>query len=180
MNDRQQRKKILFLAGLPKAGKSLLAGAMYHTLRQENRSFFLERLSPDSEGVWTWDSGREELARMLKNELKKAGEFFSPAFVEFKCQSIKGLAQKFDILLLDMGGVPSTENEKFVKTALTTKAEVKAIILYKEGQDYSGWEEFFKKLGISPIPVKTEWDFNNDVKNQAMSLAQKILQEVLK
>lgn len=37
--------KIIVLAGLPKAGKSLLSGGLYDLLREKRESFFIERLS---------------------------------------------------------------------------------------------------------------------------------------
>jgi len=174
-----KKKKIILLAGLPKAGKSLLAGGLYYALQQRGDEFFLERLSPDGEGVWTWDSGNLELARSIKNRLKKAGEFFSPAFIQFKCQSLKTLAKAFRILVGDLGGVPSPENETLVRAAIeaATQAHGKVIplVLHRKGQDPSSWIQFFAGLGLNPIPVETDWDEEGDLRAQAMSLAWKVL-----
>jgi len=169
--------KILIVAGLPKAGKSLLTGGLYEALRQKKASFFVTRLSPDSEGQWTWESGKEELARELKNKIKNAGEFFSPAFVEFKCREIVGLARGFEILVLDLGGIPSEENRRFISTAKSC-GEVTVLLLYTEGQDYREWENFLMSNGLQPLLIRTAWDFSKDLKSQAVELAKQILSQL--
>jgi hypothetical protein len=168
---------IIIIAGLPKAGKSLLTGGMYEALRQRGCSFFVTRLSPDSEGQWTWESARLDLARELKNELKKAGVFFAPAFVEFKCNEIRGLSTRFEWVVLDMGGLPSPQNRQFLETAKSC-GKVIPVLLYKEGQDYSEWEKFFVENKLVPILIKTNWNFESDVKQQAIELASKILDDI--
>jgi hypothetical protein len=170
--------KIIIIAGLPKAGKSLLTGGMYEALRQRGFSFFVSRLSPDSEGQWTWESARLDLARELKNDLKKAGVFFSPAFVEFKCAEIRGLSARFEWVVLDMGGIPSPQNKRFLETAMRC-GKVYPVLLYKEGQDYSEWEKFFVENGLVPILIKTNWNFQNDIKVQVIELANKILNDII-
>ena len=82
-------KKVIFLSGPPKAGKSRLRGDIYRELLNSgHRSWFVQAFSPDCEGQWVNDcheAGRgaeaESLARQHKNAVKEAGEFFSPRFV---------------------------------------------------------------------------------------------------
>lgn len=172
--------KIVILVGAPKAGKSLLSGALYHLLNRMGESFFLERLAPDQEGIWTWDSGRLDLARRLKNELKRAGEFFSPAFVAFKCSAIKGLASRFKYLLLDLGGVPSEENARFIQTAIETGNEIVVLLLHSGAGGTEEWEKFLEEFGLKPIKIRTNWDLEGDLKQQAMELAEKVFKTYIK
>lgn len=170
--------RIVMLAGLPKAGKSLICGAIYHILRQYSKNFFLERLAPDCEGIWTWDSSNLELARKLKNELKSAGQFFSPAFVRFKCDSIRGLAKRFDLLILDLGGIPSPENELFIKTAKEC-GELILVLLRRKDSDIKqieDWRNFLGKLEVKFIEIETDW--KEDLKNEALKKGLEILQKL--
>lgn len=166
--------RAIVLAGLPKAGKSLLSGGLYDLLRERGESFFIEKLSPDSEGQWTYESGKQELARGLKLLLKEKGEFFTPAFVERKISSIKSLAKVFKTLVLDLGGIPSAENASFIKAAKESSDSLVVLLLYREGQNTEEWEEFLSDLGVEYTKVKTSWDFSQDVKKQAKELASKI------
>lgn len=153
--------RIITLAGPPKAGKSLIAGELYKLLREKRESFFIERLSPDSEGQWTYESGRQDLARSLKNSLKEKGEFFSPAFVEFKCRAIRGLAKAFRLVILDLGGMPSPENRQFIKAACEA-GQVLAVVLGRPSPARQAWEEFFSQAGVSCRVIETPaWDSSN-------------------
>ncbi|HID05045.1 MAG TPA: hypothetical protein EYP20_04490 [Aigarchaeota archaeon] len=175
-----KNKKIILLAGLPKAGKSLLAGGIYYALLQRRANFYLERLSPDGEGIWTWNSGRLDLARVYKEELKRQGQFFAPTFVEFKARAIKALVKNFDILVGDLGGLPSKENKAMIRAAKEAAEEtggrVIPLVLHRKGQNPALWVEFFTSTGLKPIPVKTDWNEGGDLRAQAMSLAWRVLE----
>lgn len=125
---------IVFFSGAPKAGKSVTLAALYKRLQAKGgsgSSFFLERLAPDCEGVWTAESRRQDLARAEKNRLKTKGEFFSPAFVAFKVKAIEQLSKRFHLVLLDMGGIPSDENRKFVQASILTGVPVRAVRYFR-------------------------------------------------
>lgn len=146
---------IVYFSGLPKSGKSVTLGALYDALRALGHSFFLERVCPDCEGIWTLQSENgSDLARAHKNRLKDAGEFFSPAFVEAKCQSLRGLARCFDTVLADMGGIPSFENSRLVEAGQQS-GEVRAVVLHLRGTDPTPWVEWWVDRGIVPTVFET-------------------------
>lgn len=157
---------IIFFSGLPKAGKSVTLGAIYDALRGQGRSFFLERICPDCEGMWTLATEKgTDRARALKNVLKNAGEFFSPAFVEAKQRAIQGLARCFDVVLCDMGGIPSPENAAFVDAASCTGKEVRAVVLHVRGTDPTPWVEWWKERGICPVVHETVRPYDDRFEN---------------
>jgi len=148
--------KVIYFSGLPKSGKSVTLGALYDALRAKGNSFFLERVCPDCEGMWTLQSeDGSDRARAYKNRLKDAGEFFSPAFVEAKQSAIKGLALCFDTVLADMGGIPSPENARLVEAGMQSGAEVRAVVLHLRGTDPSPWVRWWEDRGVTPTVKET-------------------------
>ena len=146
----------LFLSGPPKAGTSRLRGDLTELLRRSSvRRWFVEVLSPDSEGTWTndaWRMGRgleaEALARRYKAAIKEAGHFFSPAFVMMKRTQLEGLLRWAELVIGDLGGIPSPENAEIVSAAAGHR--VIPIVLTRDGQD-GGWTEFWRSRGLEPV-----------------------------
>lgn len=155
-------KKVIFLSGPPKAGKSRLRGDIYRVLLNSgNRSWFVQAFSPDCEGQWVNDCHEkglggeaENLARKHKNAVKEAGEFFSPRFVAALQQQLKGLITAFDLVVADLGGIPSAENYSIISVALFTPGvSVEAVTLTRDGDD-GGWKGFWNEIGV-PNTVDT-------------------------
>ena len=158
-------KRVIFLSGPPKAGKSRLRGDIYRELlKSGHRSWFVQAFSPDCEGQWVNDcheAGRgteaEALARHHKNAVKEAGEFFSPRFVSAMQKQLKGLITAFDLVVADLGGIPSAENYAIISIALfTPDVSVEAITLLNGGND-GGWKAFWDDLNV-PVIVDTYHD----------------------
>ncbi|GIU70349.1 MAG: hypothetical protein KatS3mg002_1585 [Candidatus Woesearchaeota archaeon] len=151
-------KQITFLSGPPKAGKSRLRGDLYTALRASGyRGWFITQLSPDCEGQWVNDchnlgrgAAAEGMARALKNSLKVSGEFFSPKQVETWCRQLQGLVKSFDLVVADLGGLPSKENEAIVRSVAGTN--IIPIVLTNQGD--GRWEDFWGKLGLNPVVVE--------------------------
>jgi len=152
------KKNVTFLSGPPKAGKSRLRGDLYAALRASGyRAWFVTQLSPDCEGQWVNDShnlGRgaaaEEMAKALKNSLKVSGEFFSPRQVETWCRQLQGLVKSFDLVIADLGGLPSQQNEAIVRSV----AGINIVPIVLTNQWDGGWEDFWGKLGLNPVVVE--------------------------
>lgn len=154
---------IVFFSGLPKAGKSVTLAEIYKRLRTLGESFFLERICPDCEGIWTGEApAGQDIARKEKNQLKAAGQFFSPAFITMKCRAIASLAKSFRLVLLDMGGIPSKENELFIQTAIDTGVSVRAVLMKPVGSDAADWEDFWARFHIVPLEVETGFGKGDD------------------
>jgi len=173
------------LTGVPKAGKSLISGGLYHHFTKNKDSFFIERLSPDMEGQWTWETGKLELAREMKNKLKERGEFFSPRFVNIKNMQIPGLVKSFDKTVFDLGGIPSKENEKFIGTIQNSankfQKEFTPVILTPTEKAGDAWKEFFnERFKIDPLIFKPNWNFKKDIKQQAIMQAGNLLDALAK
>ena len=171
------RRVIIILSGPPKAGKSRLRGDIGNLLRQMpwlNIAVLIA--SPDMEGQWVSDSWRvgeergraaEEMAREYKRTVKESGHFFSPQWVERMTRHIEGLSKWADILVLDLGGLPSEENKQIVAPALASGAIIIPIVLLGPNRDDGGWIQFWRDLGYEP-----------DVVTYSENLAQEIINSI--
>jgi hypothetical protein len=155
---------VVVLSGPPKAGKSRLRGDMYRALQAAERRaresgqslrWFVQAFSPDSEGQWVNDShalGRGEqadgLARRAKQALKASGAFFSPEWVEKAARQLEGLCRWADVVVADLGGLPSAENRQVLAPVLGCHRVV-AVVLTRDGED-GGWSAWWRVLGVTP------------------------------
>jgi hypothetical protein len=155
---------VVVLSGPPKAGKSRLRGDLYRALsvaerraRESGQSlrWFVQAFSPDSEGQWVNDShalGRGEnaegLARRAKLALKASGAFFSPEWVEKAARQLEGLCQWADLVVADLGGLPSAENRRILSGILGGH-RVLAVVLTRDGED-GGWAAWWRSVGVTP------------------------------
>jgi hypothetical protein len=155
---------VVVLSGPPKAGKSRLRGDLYRALgaverraREAGRSlrWFVQAFSPDSEGQWVNDShalGRGEaaegLARQAKQSLKDSGAFFSAEWVEKASRQLEGLCRWADLVVADLGGLPSAENRQILAGVLHCHRVV-AVVLTRNGED-GGWSAWWRALGVTP------------------------------
>jgi hypothetical protein len=121
--------------------------------------WFVQAFSPDSEGQWVNDShalGRGEqaegLARRAKGALKASGAFFSPEWVEKVRRQLEGLARWADVLVADLGGLPSSENERIVGAVWPHGPRVLPVVLTRDGED-GGWVAFWRAVK----PALTMW-----------------------
>lgn len=150
------------LCGPPKAGKSRLRGDLYRELSRAEAEareaglrlrWFVQAFSPDSEGQWVADAhslGRgaeaEDMARRVKRALREAGAFFSPEWVEKARRQLEGLCRWADVVVADLGGLPSPENEALV-SGLPVIYRVAVLTL--DGEDL-GWRAFWRAQGLTP------------------------------
>ncbi len=156
----ERTKKIVILSGPPKAGKSRLRGELGALLRLETPlNTFTVVASPDMEGQWVSDSWQtseergveaEEMAREYKRRLKESGHFFSPQWVERMTRHVEGLSKWADILVLDLGGLPSEENKRIIAPALASGAIILPIVLLGPDGNDGGWIQFWRDLGYEP------------------------------
>jgi hypothetical protein len=152
--------KIVILSGPPKAGKSRLRGEIGYFLREDPRlNSFVVVASPDMEGQWVSDSWRmseergaaaEEMAREYKRTVKESGHFFSPEWVEQMARHVEGLSKWADVLVLDLGGLPSEENKQIIAPALASGAIIIPIVLLGPDGNDGGWIQFWRELGYEP------------------------------
>ena len=158
---------VVVLSGPPKAGKSRLRGDLYRALQAAERRareaglglrWFVQAFSPDSEGQWVNDShalGRGEaaegLARRAKLALKRSGAFFSPGWVEKAARQLEGLCRWADVVVADLGGLPSDQNRQILAGVLP-RHRVMAVVLTQDGED-GGWVAFWRAMK----PALTPW-----------------------
>lgn len=157
---------IIALSGPPKAGKSRLRGEIYRLLREREAAarqrgekfprWFIEVASPDAEGAWVNDAhtlgigeSAEALARRIKSKIKEVGEFFSPTFVEMKARQLQGLAAFAEVLIIDLGGLPSQENRDLLGGL--PRERIHTIVLTREDGSDGGWAAFWQGFGAPVI-----------------------------
>jgi len=160
--------RVLALSGPPKAGKSRLRGSLYEALRAlEVRArkagaapprWFVQAFSPDSEGQWVADAhalGRgaeaEARARAIKNALKESGAFFSPEWVARTRSQLHGLCRWAEVVVADLGGLPSPENREILGGAREAQALLVPVVLTRPDGEDGGWGRFWAELGLRPL-----------------------------
>jgi hypothetical protein len=121
--------------------------------------WFVQAFSPDSEGQWVNDShclGRGEvaegLARRAKLALKRSAVFFSPGWVEKAARQLEGICRWADVVVADLGGLPSPENERIVGAVWPHGPRVLPVVLTRDGED-GGWVAFWRAIK----PALTSW-----------------------
>lgn len=180
--------KLVFLTGLPKAGKTVTSYSVKQMLSSLRKTVFLERLSPDCEGDWTIESPcGAEMARLLKSKLKQAGKFWGPEFCQHAIRTAGGLAKNpaFEVVLLDLGGVPSPENREIICAAMAQgNREIVAVILRScatEPSTTEPWERFWNDLGITPAQIETKYVLCAGISPDAFEAERKrVAREILK
>ena len=169
-------KRVVFLSGPPKAGKSRLRGDIYrHLLTSGRKSWFVQAFSPDMEGQWVNDSHAlgngeraEEIARRQKNKVKQAGEFFSPKFVAAMKQQLSGLLRTFGLVVADLGGFPSPENREIISVALGREDVVPFAVVLLNGGNDGGWGEFWNSLSVGCFTYEYSADIASDIASKLM------------
>ena len=131
--------KVVAFLGQPGAGKTYTLSRVYDRLAKFHSSFFVQRGCPDGQGEWTTACGQEgkELARTHKTQ-------FTPAFVNWVVSSTVGLTRSKDLVLLDLGGIPSEENKRIM-----SETGVSDVVFVGEISD--SWRELLRGLGIERI-----------------------------
>lgn len=170
---------VIVLSGPPKTGKSRLRGALYRALsrlevkRGRRLRWFVQAFSPDSEGQWVNDAhalGRgdaaENLARSVKKVIRQSGAFFSPDWVKKARRQLEGLCRWADVVVADLGGLPSPENQAII---LGLPVSYRVIILTREGDD-GKWVDFWSTPRPTPFYVGPYYE----------GLAHKILEDLIR
>ncbi len=149
------------LCGPPRSGKSCLREGLKQAVRAIPGAPYPYVITacPDGEGAWfqaTVDHDPEQ-ARQLKSDYKKSLGGFSPEFVK----RITGSVANCDLplVLVDIGGYPSVENEQICSYA--THAVLLAGDTDEESwsQRLEVWHVFCKKLGLKVI-AEIHSDYN--------------------
>lgn len=72
-----------------------------------------------------------------------------------------------------MGGIPSEENKKFIKTAIKTGSNVVIVVVCRSDQDPTDWTNFLSDnfRNIKRFVYITNWNFDCDLIGQAKSEA---------
>lgn len=141
--------KIIF-AGPPQSGKSCFREGIKQAMRSIPDAPYPYVITgcPDGEGAWfqATVNNNPELAKKLKDDYKSK---FTPEFVKRISDSVKNI--NLPLTFVDIGGIPSKENEQICKDA------THAILLAGDSKDkkyierFKEWQEFCKKTGIEVI-----------------------------
>jgi CRISPR-associated Csx3 family protein len=139
----------IVVCGPPHSGKSVFLGGLCENLPRTERYLF--RACPDGEGTWTYKgNGSEQYRRKGK---------FSCEVVDWYCQSL-AKCEMAPIILVDIGGIPSGENQRILKEGGVTHA----IILAGNLEKVPEWEQFLKDCGIEVIATLHS-DYNGETDN---------------
>lgn len=130
------------LAGPPRSGKSCLREGLKQEVRRIPGAPYPYIITgcPDGEGSWFQETvnADPDRAAELKTAYKAA---FTPEFVRRVSDSVKNC--NLPLTLVDIGGIPSVENEEICRHA------THAILLAGDTGKFPEWREFSRKLQIS-------------------------------
>jgi CRISPR-associated protein Csx3 len=132
------------LCGPPRSGKSCLRQGLKDAVRRIPGAPYPYVITacPDGEGAWFQETVNlaPEMAAQLKAAYKAK---FTPEFVKRITDSVKNVA--LPLVLVDIGGIPSAENEQICSSA------THAILLAGDVSRFPEWRAFCEKLGISVV-----------------------------
>lgn len=126
--------KIVF-CGPPHSGKSVFIANLIDKLPTD--AYTIIRACPDGEGTWSNNQNQKET-----NIVRKKGKF-TKSFIDDACKAIDNQANK--IVLVDVGGVMSKENEQIFKHCDSF------VVLSGNEKMKEEWLEFGRGLGLSCI-----------------------------
>lgn len=125
----------IVICGSPHSGKSVLITSLYGILPQKYT--VLIRACPDGEGIYS-NNKEQKIIELTRRKGKMSQEF-----VENAKNAINNAPAQ--IVLIDVGGLRSKENEEIFKQCDT------AIILDKSDEELGKWREFCKNQNLEII-----------------------------
>lgn len=129
------------VAGPPHSGKSVFLSGLKENLPRDQ--YYLFRAVPDGEGTWLQRNYDDESVRELRNK-----GTFSEENVDWYANSLRE-CNMADLVLVDIGGIPSEENSRILREGGVTHA----IILSGDKGKIPEWEEFLKNCGVTPLAI---------------------------
>ena len=126
--------KIVF-CGPPHSGKSVFIANLIDKLPTD--AYTIIRACPDGEGTWSNNKNQNETSIV-----RKKGKF-TKSFIEDSCKAIDNQTNK--IVLVDVGGVMSKENEQVFKHCDSF------VVLSSNQEKKQQWLEFGQNLGLECV-----------------------------
>lgn len=126
--------KIVF-CGPPHSGKSVFIANLIAQLPSDG--YTIIRACPDGEGTWSNNKNQKETSIV-----RKKGKF-TQTFIDNACKAIDNQTNK--IVLVDVGGVMSKENEQVFQHCDSF------VVLSSDEEKKKEWLEFGQKLGLQCI-----------------------------
>lgn len=134
----------IVVCGPPRSGKSCFREGLKQAIRAIPGAPYPYVITacPDGEGAWfqATVNSDPELAAACKADYKSK---FTPEFVKRVAESVKNCS--LPLTLIDIGGIPSMENEEICSTA------THAILLAGDLGRLPEWRSFCQKLGLKVI-----------------------------
>ena len=130
----ENQMKIVF-CGPPHSGKSVFIANLVDKLPTD--AYTIIRACPDGEGTWSNNEKQEET-----NMVRKKGKF-TEKFIDGACKAIDNQTNK--IVLVDVGGIMSKENEKVFKHCDSF------VVLSSDEENKRKWQKFGENLGLECI-----------------------------
>lgn len=147
----------LVLGGPPRSGKSCLREGLKQAIRAIPGAPYPYVITacPDGEGSWFQETVNRdpELARQCKAAYKRQ---FTPAFVKLTADAVARC--ELPLTLVDIGGIPSPENETICAAA------THIVILAGDPSRFEEWRAFAARLGLRVIAeIKSAYGAQEDI-----------------
>ncbi len=134
------------LAGPPRSGKSCLREGLKQVIKQLPGAPYpyIITACPDGEGSWFQETvnSNPELAAECKIAYKAK---FTPEFVNRITESVRNCS--LELVLVDVGGIPSKENEEICSNA----THLVLLTASDKADKKAEWYEFAKRVGLTVI-----------------------------
>ena len=134
--------------GFSGAGKTCyLRAHLYPPLQASGASFYVLPANPDGEGQW--------IMREKDRQNTRDARRFTERFVDWVIDSAPTLAEQFEVVYLDCGGLISRENERILSIC------DEAIIVSRNSEEFAEWEQFVstcKAMAITQIRSSASLD----------------------
>ena len=127
------------ICGPPHSGKSVFISNLMRELPTD--STVVIRGCPDGEGIWSNNKNQK-----VVNLVRKKGEF-TPEFVEDTCNAIDNQEDCIIIILVDVGGKISEENEKIFSRCDSY------IVISRDEESKLRWKEFADEKGLKCVAL---------------------------
>lgn len=130
---------VVIVCGPAHSGKSVFFVTLKKELPQEGTHLF--RACPDGEGTWSQLSDE-----VVAQELRHKGKFTSE-FMEWVVSSIRAMKERVPLVLVDVGGIRSPENEVIFR-------ECDAFVVLcrqDKAEERERWEHFGLELGLEML-----------------------------
>jgi len=144
---------IIILGGPAKSGKSTLASRLQEQY-QFSKRFYRWEANPDGEGFWT------SVTQIKSSQQKAKKELFSrfAEIINYSITAVRNLYRLGYTVVVSLGGLPSPENERFIKGVEDLAPVLCILYPFDQGklEAFEEWIKFAKKFDVDAVVFRAD------------------------